>query len=196
MGLIDKVGSFQLMIPEGNPGAATVAMPQDTVPFDHGGENEKPFNGTITNATVQTLDSMAEKLGWYEKDIAILKVDVESREVNVMDGGKKFLRSRRVHNIFLEGNVKEGAEEFRRLVATLVGQVILRTKWAHRWARQGRISLRQVAVRNNMPTDWFGRAGALEDGTSLLSATCGGNGQRTFVLITPTAQRLRGIDGQ
>ena len=89
-------------------------------------ETTKPVqNFTMTNVTVQTLDSMAKTLGWYDNDnddIAILKVDVEGREVNVLEGAQSLLRSQRIHNIFLEGNVGDGVyqEKFRRLVTNLV----------------------------------------------------------------------------
>ena len=57
------------------------------------------------NVSVSTLDAMAEKLGWLKKDIAILKVDVEGREFDVFNGAQQLIKSGRVRNIFMEGNV-------------------------------------------------------------------------------------------
>lgn len=58
-----------------------------------------------------TLDQMVEALGWTTGHIDILKVDVEGAEMSVFMGAKKLLKSGRVKNIFMEGNVRSKSEE-------------------------------------------------------------------------------------
>lgn len=64
--------------------------------------SDKASRPESIHVPVSTLDAMAEKLGWLEKDIAILKVDVEGYEYNVFRGARQLIHSRRVRNIFLE----------------------------------------------------------------------------------------------
>ncbi len=79
------------------------------------------------NRTVQfplvTLDDMANELSWLEDshNIFILKVDVEGFELDVLEGSQQILKSRKIQNIFLEGNlIKEDGGKFRHLVEVLV----------------------------------------------------------------------------
>lgn len=69
-----------------------------------------------------TLDSMVNALGWNTQNIDILKVDVEGAEVGVFLGAKKLLKSNRVLNIFMEGNVRTPSEigEFETLINLFV----------------------------------------------------------------------------
>jgi FkbM family methyltransferase len=79
-----------------------------------------------TNATTSiqgvTLDDMVEALGWTFGDIDILKVDVEGAEVQVLSGAKQLLKSNRVQNIFMKGNIRSSSEmkDFETLVTLLV----------------------------------------------------------------------------
>jgi FkbM family methyltransferase len=52
------------------------------------------------------LDTLATQLGWYQEDIDIMKIDVEGFELDVVVGARSFLRSNRVKNIFMEGDVE------------------------------------------------------------------------------------------
>ena len=72
------------------------------------GQGRLQTTSVMANAmkvSVSTLDTMGERLGWFDKDIAILKVDVEGRESEVFNGAEKLIRSGRIQNIFMEGNV-------------------------------------------------------------------------------------------
>ena len=60
----------------------------------------------LLDIQIVALDSIASYLGWYGNDIDILKMDVEGFEVDVVRGGKSFLSSGRVKNIFMEGDVE------------------------------------------------------------------------------------------
>jgi FkbM family methyltransferase len=79
-----------------------------------------------TNATTLikgvTLDGMMEALGWTFGDIDVLKVDVEGAEVEVFSGAKQLLKSNRVQNIFMEGNIRSSSElkDFETLATLLV----------------------------------------------------------------------------
>jgi len=69
-----------------------------------------------------TLDGMVDALGWSDKRIDILKVDVEGAEANVFKGAKSLLRSNHVENIFMEGNIrnKEEVSKFEEIAKLLV----------------------------------------------------------------------------
>ena len=64
-----------------------------------------------TPVRVVTLDQMAVKLGWLERDIAILKVDVEGLEHEVFEGGRHSLASGKVRKVFMEDNLATKSEE-------------------------------------------------------------------------------------
>ena len=66
---------------------------------------EKSSSGKHPTIRVAPLDELAIKLGWYKQEVAILKIDVEGFEIQVVRGAKAFLASKLVKNIFLEGNV-------------------------------------------------------------------------------------------
>jgi len=88
--------------------------------------NNNPGQGQIQkNVTKQStpircvsLDGMVEALGWTTGEIDILKVDVEGAEMGVFLGARKLLKSQRVQNIFMEGNVRRPSEiaEFESMV--------------------------------------------------------------------------------
>ncbi len=68
---------------------------------------------------VVPLDLMARNLGWYDENFDILKIDVEGYEIHVVQGAKQLLKSKRIKNIFLEGDVTGAAKQknFRELVS-------------------------------------------------------------------------------
>lgn len=77
-------------------------------------------NSTVIKAV--TLDGMVDALGWSNVDIDILKVDVEGAEVEVFLGAKQLLASKRVQNIFMEGNLRSQREkdDLKRIAKLLV----------------------------------------------------------------------------
>jgi hypothetical protein len=78
-----------------NPGQGSVAAT--------GGENTLAVRGI-------TLDGMATKLGWMDKDIDILKVDIEGHELPAFLGGQGLLKAKRIKNVFMEGNIRKEEE--------------------------------------------------------------------------------------
>jgi FkbM family methyltransferase len=77
------------------------------------------------NIPLVTLDHMSQELGWEEEEeavISILKVDVEGLELEVLLGAKRLLQSGRIHNIFFEGNARNGLEarKFQAIITLLV----------------------------------------------------------------------------
>jgi FkbM family methyltransferase len=73
-----------------------------------------------TQIQIVSLDEMAKQLGWYDETIDIMKIDVEGYEIHVIRGAKKLLKSNRIKNIFMEGDVTGPAKQkkFRELVRT------------------------------------------------------------------------------
>lgn len=99
LGLSDEAGDFWLRQSAGSfsSGAGQIT-------------NTGPA-GNATRVQVVTLDEMATKLNWLDRDVAILKVDVEGLEHEVFRGGEKFLQSKRIFNIFMEANLRSQLEE-------------------------------------------------------------------------------------
>jgi FkbM family methyltransferase len=106
-GISDKEGNLFFEQDEFNPGKDRVV--------------DYEWNMT-TPLRVVSLDFMAKELGWLESDISILKVDVEGAELGVFQGAKGLLRSKRVHNLFMEGGGKGRAVQrrFRTVLALLI----------------------------------------------------------------------------
>jgi FkbM family methyltransferase len=108
-----------------------VGSKEEFVAFDTGSKSEhNPGQGKIirreslaTDESIRlvALDSVAKELGWHKTDIAILKIDVEGFEIDVVRGAKALLESKRVQNIFLEGNVGTNvdARNFKEMVGML-----------------------------------------------------------------------------
>lgn len=73
-----------------------------------------------TSIQIMPLDEMARQLGWYDEMIDIMKIDVEGYEIHVVRGAKELLRSNRIKNIFMEGDVSGQAmqKRFQELVRT------------------------------------------------------------------------------
>lgn len=115
VGLKDKQGEFWLR-PNGlSPGAGKVVQDIETEPSDVREKSQR--------VQIKTLDQLADELGWYKLDnVKILKVDVEGVEFDVFQGGKKFLESKKVQNIFMEGNIEsvESTQKFNKLVDQLL----------------------------------------------------------------------------
>lgn len=83
-------------------------------------DNPNPGQGHIMKSAADrsakplrcvTLDDMVDALGWTSGPIDILKVDVEGAEMGVFLGAQKLLKSNRVQNIFMEGNVRDVSEK-------------------------------------------------------------------------------------
>lgn len=98
---------------QGNPGAGGIvdkSRPSSTM----------ASMKNVAQIQVMPLDEVAEKLGWYDEPIDIMKIDVEGYEIHVVRGAKKLLKSNRIKNIFMEGDVSglEMQKNFRELVRT------------------------------------------------------------------------------
>lgn len=72
---------------------------------------------------VTTLDVMAREIGWFDTIIDIMKIDVEGYEIHVIRGAHDLIRSKRIRNIFMEGDVHGPwkKKHFREIIRTLVG---------------------------------------------------------------------------
>ena len=55
--------------------------------------------------SVVTLDSIAVQEGWIDRQISLMKVDVEGFENNVFEGGKKLIYNGNVENIIMESSI-------------------------------------------------------------------------------------------
>lgn len=85
-------------------------------------EDNNPGMGLVTKAKttpenkngvhIVTLDSFAKERGWFDSKphVAILKIDVEGNECQVIEGAKEFLKTNMVHNIFMEISVRTKPE--------------------------------------------------------------------------------------
>lgn len=76
---------------------------------------------------VVSLDAFAESRGWLNakdkdrEDIALMKVDVEGYEINVMQGATRLLDSHLIRNIFMEVSARTPKEiEESRRTATII----------------------------------------------------------------------------
>jgi FkbM family methyltransferase len=95
-GVSDTTGTLRFFEGDGNPGA---------------GRFSNVLGGNHTELPVTTLDVFAEEHGWFESrpEIAIMKVDVERHEANVLVGAEKLLKSGIVQNIFTETSLEDPA---------------------------------------------------------------------------------------
>jgi FkbM family methyltransferase len=102
-GISDNSGTLRFYEDLGNPGAGR---------FDAGG---RVLNSRtdFQELPVLTLDTFAEERGWFgsRPNIAILKIDVERHEANVLMGAKKLLNERIVQNIFTEVSLEKVSEK-------------------------------------------------------------------------------------
>jgi hypothetical protein len=112
IGVAQQNGVMSFILPSSNPGAGYFAKSSDLVPSDV----------NATKIMVFTLDDFARRHGWLDYDaaassssssrrasspnIAILKIDVEKLEPEVVLGAKELIASRLVRNIFMEVTVK------------------------------------------------------------------------------------------
>jgi len=95
-GVSDITGKLQFFENYGNPGAGRF-----------GGFGNKRTDSI--EVPVTTLDKFANDRNWFETrpHIAILKVDVERHEANVLVGAEKLLKARIVQNIFTELSLED-----------------------------------------------------------------------------------------
>jgi FkbM family methyltransferase len=95
-GVSDTTGTLQFFESYGNPGAGRFGAPNSKRADSRG-------------LPVTTLDVFAEERGWFETrpEIAIMKVDVERHEANVLVGAERLLKSGMVKNIFTETSLED-----------------------------------------------------------------------------------------
>jgi FkbM family methyltransferase len=100
-GISDKSGTLKFYEDWGNPGAGR---------FGQGG-NMLRDRQDFSELPVMTLDKFATERGWFQSrpNIAILKVDVERHEANVLVGANELLNARIVQNIFTEVSFDKGS---------------------------------------------------------------------------------------
>jgi FkbM family methyltransferase len=99
-GVSDTTGTLTFFENDGNPGAGRFTNKLGKFGKDRTDYTELP---------VTTLDAFAEERGWFESrpEIAIMKVDVERHEANVLVGAEKLLKSGIVQNIFTETSLED-----------------------------------------------------------------------------------------
>jgi hypothetical protein len=88
-GVSDMTGTHEFYESYGNPGAGH---------FGRFGNNRTDY----ANLPVTTLDTFAEERSWFESrpEIAILQIDVDQDNPNVLFGAQRLLKSGIVQNIF------------------------------------------------------------------------------------------------
>jgi FkbM family methyltransferase len=96
-GVSDTTGTLRFFESYGNPGAGRFTS--------NFGNNRTDY----MELPVTTLDVFAEERGWFESRprIAIMKVDVERHEANVLVGAEKLLKAGIVQNIFTETSLED-----------------------------------------------------------------------------------------
>jgi FkbM family methyltransferase len=102
VGISDKSGTLRFYEDYGNPGAGLFV-----------GANVLKIRKDFKELPVITLDTFAEERGWFQStpNIAILKIDVERHEANVLMGAKKLMNSRIVQNVFTEVSLEDGSQK-------------------------------------------------------------------------------------
>lgn len=102
-GLGAQAGSFNLTTGN-NPGGSSF----------HEDRLAPKFRKKMT-VEVATLDSVAIQEGWLDRQVSLLKVDVEGFENFVFEGGKRLIYNGNVENIFMENSIHN---------ITVVGEMI------------------------------------------------------------------------
>jgi FkbM family methyltransferase len=99
-GVGKEAGMFQFQEHDSNPGGGAFT------------EQKVKDGSAVHGLQIITLDAFAKERGWFESrpDIAILKVDVEGKEANVMEGAKELLQAHLIRNIFMEVSVRTPEE--------------------------------------------------------------------------------------
>jgi FkbM family methyltransferase len=112
VGVSDRNQAMSFVALSGNPGNSYFVSTPD---------ESQQTKGALRKAI--SLDFLAEELGWFKSrpNVAILKVDVEGQELNVLRGAKRLLEERLVHNVFVEIYVKERVSDARDTLSILLG---------------------------------------------------------------------------
>jgi FkbM family methyltransferase len=131
-GVSDMTGTFKFYESHGNPGASR---------FGYGGDFGK--NRTdYTELPVTTLDTFAEERSWFDSrpEIAILQIDVEQDNPNVLVGAQKLLKSGIVQNIFTELKLRDDPVERSKELAAheLLVQAGYKLKGHGGWSGPGK----------------------------------------------------------
>jgi len=146
-GVSDQPGTLEFRIPKGMPGAATFS---DTI------ETRKAETNDSVQTQVITMDMLSAEQKWLEQPrIAIMKVDVEALEPQVLKGATKLLQSGIVKNIFLEdlamdGDGKSNGEELwsKRETTKIL------TSFGYRLYKHGFNGGPNMAVPDDAPMDY------------------------------------------
>jgi FkbM family methyltransferase len=130
-GISDKAGNYKFFESYGNPGGGR---------FVDSMHNRTDF----TTLPVTTLDAFAEEMGWFtsKPEIAILQMDVEEYDPNVLVGAQKLLKAGLVKNIFTEVRIKERERRSVEIAAhELLVQAGYKLKGQGGWSGPGKDSL-------------------------------------------------------
>jgi FkbM family methyltransferase len=111
--LSDKSGDLVLTHKQGEPGAAKLMEADSAAKMSH----------LLTHQIkLSRLDDIAQGQGWLTDNsltIALLKVDVEGHDAQVIFGAKELLRSGRVENLFMEyscsSSISETVDEMKQV---------------------------------------------------------------------------------
>lgn len=112
VGVSERNKAMPFVASPGNPGNSY---------FVSTSEESQQDEGTLRKAI--SLDFLAKEHGWFNSrpNIAILKVDVEGQELNVLRGAKRLLEERLIRNVFVEIYVKERVSDARDTLTILLG---------------------------------------------------------------------------
>jgi hypothetical protein len=130
-GISDITGKFKFYESYGNPGGGR---------FGGFGNNRTDY----AELPVTTLDTFAEERSWFESrpEIAILQIDVEQDNSNVLVGAQKLLKSGIVQNVFTEVSQKDPTMIYKEMAAhELLVQAGYKLKGQGGWAGPGKDSL-------------------------------------------------------
>jgi FkbM family methyltransferase len=131
VGISDKTGNFKFFESYGNPGGGRFV--------DSMHERTDSVNLPVT-----TLDAFAEEMGWFysRPTIAILQMDVEEYDPNVLVGAQKLLKAGLVKNVFTEVRTKEHERRSVEIAAhELLVQAGYKLKGQGGWSGPGNKSI-------------------------------------------------------
>jgi hypothetical protein len=135
-GVSDITGSFKFYESHGNPGASRFGYGYDGI-----GNNRTDY----AQLPVTTLDTFAEERSWFESrpEIAILQIDVDQDNPNVLVGAQKLLRSGIVQNVFTEVKLRDDPVDRSKEVAAheLLVRAGYKLKGHGGWSGPGKDSL-------------------------------------------------------
>ncbi|MEI7463122.1 MAG: FkbM family methyltransferase, partial [Candidatus Taylorbacteria bacterium] len=78
----------------------------------------KGETGTIVKAEIKTLDSVLSTIKYSNEDKILIKIDAEGMEIDVLQGGKEFIR-KHPHFLIVMESKHSGAERIKEYLKTV-----------------------------------------------------------------------------